>query len=310
MTYKRKKYLYSRRFGGNLTKIKENNRKGKIKMSVYQEISQRIKEADGVLIGASNGLSIAEGYHLFADDEWFRENMRDFREKYGIRCILQGMTIPFSSERERWAYYSRVIKAKSLQHEPTQIMKDMYELVKEKDYFVVTSNAEDHFVPAGFAEERVFEMEGKLTEMRCASGCCAELYSDKEVVLQMTDAEVDGSVPSDLCHKCPKCGGSMIVNYGEASSFQGEKSWQEKADRYQAFIDQMHGKKLVILEFGIGWRNQMIKAPFMRLTAAEPYTSYIIFNKGEIYIPDEIQKKSIGVDQDIASVLRKIVKEV
>ncbi len=276
-------------------------------MSVYQEIHQRIKEADGVLIGVSNGLSIAEGYHLFADDEWFRENMGDFRKKYGIRCILQGMTIPFSSEGERWAYYSRIIKAKSLQDEPTQLMKDMYELVKGKDYFVITSNAEDHFVPAGFAEERVFEMEGKLTEMRCASGCCAELYSDQEVVLQMADAEVDGSVPSGLCPKCPRCGGSMIVNYGEASSFRGEKSWQEKADRYQKFIDRMHGKKLVILEFGVGWRNQMIKAPFMRLTAAEPFANYITFNKGEIYIPNEIQEKSIGVDQDIASALREIV---
>lgn len=50
-------------------------------MNVYQEISQIIKEADGILIGASNGLSIAEGYNIFADDAWFQENMGDFREK-------------------------------------------------------------------------------------------------------------------------------------------------------------------------------------------------------------------------------------
>ena len=49
-----------------------------VKMNVYQEISQIIKEADGILIGASNGLSIAEGYNIFADDAWFQENMGDF----------------------------------------------------------------------------------------------------------------------------------------------------------------------------------------------------------------------------------------
>lgn len=70
----------------------------------------------------------------------------------------------------------------------------------------------------------------------------------------------------------------------------------------------MHGKKLVILEFGVGWRNQMIKMPFMQLVSAEPYAKYITFNKGEIYIPDEIQGKSIGVDQDIAVTLREIMK--
>ena len=53
-----------------------------MKMNVYQEISQIIKEADGILIGASNGLSIAEGYNIFADDAWFQENMGDFREKF------------------------------------------------------------------------------------------------------------------------------------------------------------------------------------------------------------------------------------
>lgn len=50
-------------------------------MSVYQEIQKAIDMADGLLIGASNGLSIAEGYNLFADDLWFQKNMGDFREK-------------------------------------------------------------------------------------------------------------------------------------------------------------------------------------------------------------------------------------
>lgn len=277
-------------------------------MNVYQKIKQIISEADGVLIGASNGLSIAEGYHLFADDAWFRERMGDFKEKYGIYCILQGMAVSYSSEEERWAYFSRIIKEKCLQDEPSQIMKDMYELVKEKDYFVVTSNGEDHFIPAGFEEERVFEMEGKLTEMRCTKGCCDEVYPDREAVLRMAEAETDGRVPERLLPRCPKCGGSMEVNYGEYSSFQGKKNWQEKAARYQGFVNRMRGKKLVILEFGVGWRNQMIKMPFMQLTAAEPHAKYITFNKGEIYIPDGIQGKSIGVDQDIAAALREIVK--
>lgn len=278
-------------------------------MNVYQNINQLIREADGVLIGASNGLSIAEGYHLFADDEWFRTNMADFREKYGIRCILHGFMIPFQTEAERWTYYTRIIRDKNMQKEPSQIMKDMYALVKDKDYFVVTSNAEDHFVPAGFDAARVFEMEGKLTEMRCENGCSADVYPTGDVVRKMADAARDGLVPDDLCPKCPNCGGAMELNYGEASSFQDDPRWQEQMQRYQAFVRKMHGKKLVILEFGIGWRNQMIKVPFMHLAEQEPDAHYITFNRGEIYIPDQIKEKSIGVDQDLGSALRSIVGE-
>ena len=63
----------------------------------------------------------------------------------------------------------------------------------------------------------------------------------------------------------------------------------------------------MILELGVGWRNQLIKAPFMRLAAAEPSATYITFNKGEVYIPEEISDKSIGLDGDIGSALSNIL---
>ena len=180
-----------------------------MKMNVYQKISQIIKEADGILIGASNGLSIAEGYNIFADDAWFQENMGDFREKYGLRCVLHGFSVPMKVE-EKWAFVSRLVKAKAMQDEPSEIMKNIYALVKDKEYFVVTSNAEDHFVPAGFEADRVFEMEGKLTQMRCKSRCHDEVYPNQKAVLAMTEEEVNGRVPKELLPKCPKCGGYKV----------------------------------------------------------------------------------------------------
>lgn len=50
----------------------------------------------------------------------------------------------------------------------------------------------------------------------------------------------------------------------------------------------------------------MIKEPFMNLAASEPGSTYITFNKGEIYIPSEIAEKSIGVDGDIGEALKEI----
>ena len=86
----------------------------------------------------------------------------------------------------------------------------------------------------------------------------------------------------------------MEVNWGEMSSFTETKNWKEKAALYQEFIQNIHGKKLVILEFGIGWRNQMIKAPLMHLAEVEPQARYITFNKGEIYIQRK-SKKNLSV---------------
>ena len=42
-------------------------------MNEIKEIAEKIREADAVLIGASNGLSITEGLHLFADNQAFED---------------------------------------------------------------------------------------------------------------------------------------------------------------------------------------------------------------------------------------------
>lgn len=69
-------------------------------MNLYQEIAQRLKDADTVIIGASNGLSISEGLNIFADDLWFQENFGDFREKYGIHSLIEGLSAYFPPSRK------------------------------------------------------------------------------------------------------------------------------------------------------------------------------------------------------------------
>lgn len=274
---------------------------------LYQEIKKQIENADAILIGASNGLSISEGYNIFAEDNWFRENFSDFRSRYGIHSILEGSFYHFPSEETKWAFSSRLISRKCYQEEPSRMMKDLHDLVSGRDCFVVTSNTEDHFVPAGFSREQVFEMEGRMTQSRCASGCCEDVYENREDVLRMAEAEKDGLVPSELIPRCPRCGSPLTVNFADSQAFFQTSHFQKKMQEYQNFVRKYHGKSLVILEFGVGWRNRLIKEPLMQLTASEPNAFYITFNKGEIYIPDEIAGRSIGVDGDIAEALHNIL---
>ena len=95
----------------------------------------------------------------------------------------------------------------------------------------------------------------------------------------------------------------MQMHYAISNSFIPNKDGEK---RYQTFLEKYNGKNLVILELGIGWRNQMIKAPLMRLVAREPNAFYATFNKGEVYIPQEIADKSVGIDGDIVSALERI----
>ena len=74
-------------------------------------------------------------------------------------------------------------------------------------------------------------------------------------------------------------------------------------ERFEAFLEECRGKKLLVLELGIGWRNQLIKAPLMRLVAREPEAAYVTVNLGEVYIAEDIREKSFGLDGPLSDVL-------
>ena len=75
---------------------------------IEQQVAEHIQKADAIVIGASNGLSIAEGFHIFADNAWFRSHFGDFRARHGWRCLLDGMFHSFASEEEKWGFWSRL----------------------------------------------------------------------------------------------------------------------------------------------------------------------------------------------------------
>lgn len=228
-----------------------------IDMTEIQRAAQAIREADALLIGASNGLSIAEGYHIFANNEMFRRQFGDFQQKYGIRSVIEGCFFHYPCEADRREFLHHLIQYWVTDYHPSQVMKDLLAIVGDKDYFILTSNADTHLELSGFASGKVFEIEGTF----------------ENIVLN-----------------------TPIV---------------DKSREANAFIDHYHSKRLVILELGIGSRNRLIKLPLMQLAALEPQATYITLNLAqELYFPDEIAYKSIGLVGDITVTLRDLRGEL
>lgn len=268
-------------------------------MTEYKAIADKIKDADAILIGASNGLSITEGLHLFADNQAFQEVFGDFKKKYSLHNILEGLFYNWRTLEEKWGFLSRLINHYSGSYQASPVMEKLRKIVGEKPYFVVTSNGEGHFELAGFDADKVYEVEGNWIDMRCSKRCHEATYNSLEAVRTMASMEKDGIVPYDMIPKCPKCGAPM-----ELYDAQPQKTGIVEA--WNAFLKEYHGKKLVILELGIGWRNQLIKAPLMSLTAQEVQATYVTINLGEIYITENIKEKSYGLDGYLDEVIDKL----
>lgn len=134
-------------------------------MNNIQKAQKAIHDADAILIGASNGLSIAEGYHIFANNMMFHEQFGDFEKRFGIRSVIEGCYFNFPNNRDRDDFLNRLTKCWIDEYTPSEVMKDLLTLIGGKDYFVVTSNADTHLERAGFNPDKVFEIEGTFKEI-------------------------------------------------------------------------------------------------------------------------------------------------
>lgn len=273
--------------------------------SAIAQLAGKIQGADAILIGASNGLSITEGLHLFADNAAFEEVFGDLKRTYGLRCILQGMGARWSTEEEKWSFWSRLVHHYCSGYTATPVMQDLRAIVGDKDYFVVTSNGECHFEMSGFEANKVYEVEGTWLAMQCARACHNDIYPSFKLTEKMAAVEKEGKIPAELVPHCPKCAGPMHIHMQVDATFIPDVAAQQN---FQAFLKNYHDKKMVVLELGIGPRNQLIKAPLMRLVAQEPHAIYATINLGELYIADNIKEKSFGLDGYLDEILAQLRK--
>lgn len=134
-------------------------------MSTIQEAQELLDQADAILISASNGLSISEGFNIFTDDDNFKKYFGDFREQFGITSILMGVQVHLPDEaRKKFNQLLRQYMIEDYKGSPQ--FQQLLQIIGKRDYFVVTSNADHHFQINDFDDSKIWEIEGDFFDRR------------------------------------------------------------------------------------------------------------------------------------------------
>ena len=265
-------------------------------------LKQAIGDADAVLVGAGAGLSTAAGFSYAGDR--FKRFFSDFIQKYRFRDMYTGGFYPFSTPEEKWAYWSRYILINRYENPPKPVYTRLLNLVKDKDYFVITTNVDHCFQKAGIDKQRLFYTQGDYGLFQCSTPCHRRTYDNEEVILKMVAEQKDMRIPSALVPRCPKCGEPMTMNLRSDDTFVEDLGWNEAASRYVDWVQARLDKKLLLLELGVGMNTPaIIKYPFWKLTAQYPNITYICVNSGEAECPKEIEDRAIVVKADVADLI-------
>lgn len=289
--------------------IMENSKLPKISNEEQiKRASAVIKEAKIILIGAGAGVSAAAG--LTYDGERFGSNFGEFIEKYGSMYMTDMYAAgfyPFPSQEAKWGYWSKHSMLNRFLPPALPLYKQLYEMIKDKDYFVLTTNVDHQFQKAGFEIERIFATQGDYGNIQCEKGCHQRIYDAEGIFRQMDEARRNCLIPSDMVPKCPVCGGNMAMHLRCDQYFVEDENWHEAAKRYSSFLEKMENRECVLLELGVGFNTPgIIKYPFWQTTAKNPKAAYVCINYGQAGCPQEIKKQSICIDGDIGEVLQRI----
>ena len=268
-------------------------------------LKKEIQTADAIVIGAGAGLSTAAGFTY--SGERLQKYFADFVEKYGFQDMYSGGFYPFETSEEMWAYWSRYIYINRYMDVDNGTYKRLFELVKDKDYFVITTNVDHQFQKEGFDKQRLFYTQGDYGLWQCSEPCHQKTYDNEETVRAMFETQKNMRVPSELVPHCPVCGKPMSMNLRADDTFVEDEGWHRAAERYDEFLRRHEGLHILFLELGVGMNTPVIiKYPFWKMTYANPKAVYACLNFGEAYAPDEIRGQSICIGGDIHEVLNDL----
>ena len=299
----------------------------------YEELiyslMDEIRSSDAVVVGAGHGLSDAAGFAYSGGR--LQRYFSDFAEKYGFTDMYDGGFSDYKTLEEYWAYWSRHIYINRFLNPVLPAYDQLLELIKDKDYFVITTNLDHCFQKAGFDKDRLFYTQGDYGLWQCSDACHNATYDNEEIVSSMvmnqgyvinTDGRLiapeneDGSVDfsklkmtvmQELIPYCPVCGKPMCMNMRIDEYFVEDSGRHEAEERYRNFLEIHKNQKVLFLELGVGLNTPgVIKYDFWRMADGWLNARYACVNLGDITVPDVLKRRAICIKANIRDVLNDL----
>ena len=219
---------------------------------------QWILEADAIAVYIGSGLSAAGGL----DDKKSRLVKEYFRDYYrmGYRSLkeLQEMYAHMTEQNAKayWGYWARYIKEIAYQFELSNGYKDLLRLMRNREYFICTTNIDGQVQKAGFEANRIWSLKGDCRFLKCSQACCPKAYESKELldgIIKSMGGNLE--VQANKIPRCPHCGMYLIPDVEMDCLVESIGDSQGQLEAYKRFIEKHKNEKIVLLELGIESRD-------------------------------------------------------
>ncbi|EGV11218.1 hypothetical protein HMPREF9127_0014 [Parvimonas sp. oral taxon 393 str. F0440] len=258
--------------------------------------------------------------------ERFEKYFFDFSKKFGITDMYSGGFYPFPDRETLWAWWARHIYFNRYIEPPKPVYRDLFSIIKDKEYFVITTNVDHQFQRAGFDKKRLFYTQGDYGLFQSVNSQNQKTYDNEEWVMRAIEVqgfkkneegvfdipenmEISMKIPTDMIPKCPDDDSDVTMNLRADTSFVEDEGWYKASKEYYNFLEKYKDKHILFLELGVGNNTPVIiKYPFWQMTMENKNSIYACINYKEAFYPEQIKDRSICIDGDIGEILKKIME--
>ncbi len=163
-----------------------------ISSALIPQLLQALDQSDAVVIGAGAGLSASAGLTYPGSDscgisKTFKTGMASGICTPGILSLRNaGKNI---GRGGAGTSFSTATSA------PKPVYTELLELVRNRNYFILTTNVDHQFQLAGFNPDRLFQTQGDYGLWQCATPCHAQTYANERSVRQMVAEQTNMRIP-------------------------------------------------------------------------------------------------------------------
>ena len=276
------------------------------KLEKIEQIKNLIEDANYILIGVGAGLSTAAGIEYTG--KRFTDNFADFIEKYHFTDMYSSGFYDFKTEEEKWAYWAKHMYINCIGMGATKLYKDLFGMVKDKNYFVITTNVDEQFYKSGFDKEKIFATQGSYRYIQCSHSCHNKIYDATDMVTKMIHETKECKIPTKLVPICPVCGEKMDTNLRKDAYFVQDDNWYKQNEKYDKFIENARDKKVVLLELGVGFNTPgIIRFPFEQMVYQNNNWNLVRINKDNCMKFLDIEDKYIDIESDINETIKLLL---
>lgn len=268
------------------------------------EIVQMIRDAKVVLIGAGAGMSAAAGID-YTDTGRFRQ-LFPVMYKRGFRNNYQLMGYQGLSPAIIWGYHAMHVQNVAYDNREAAVYQQLFSLVGDKEYFVITSNVDTMFEKNGFDPARIFTPQGNYKLMQCLRPCSDDTYDTRPILdklLAHLDPVTHEISDTSAIPRCPKCGGEMFMNVRGGRWFI-EKPYEQQGARFQSWVHEHLHTPMLIMDLGTGFNTPgVVRWPVEQITYHNPAAFLLRFNRDHPEVPAEIADRSLQLRGNIDELL-------